>query len=41
MAAPRGDESYWRDVLNTSRMRWAKNRKDVDNGMLKLLKQQN
>jgi hypothetical protein len=40
-AAPRGDESYWRDVLKTSRMRWGKNRKDVDKGILKLLNQQN
>ncbi len=34
---PRGDESYWRDVLKASRMRWGKNRKDVDRGILKVL----
>jgi hypothetical protein len=34
-----GDESQYRDVLKTSRMRWGKNRKDVDAGILKLLKQ--
>lgn len=39
-APRRGDESYWRDVLKTSRMRWGKNRKDVDKGILKLLNQQ-
>jgi hypothetical protein len=33
-----GDESRYRDVLKTSRMRWGKNRKDVDAGILKLLK---
>jgi hypothetical protein len=33
-----GDESQYRDVLKTSRMRWGKNRKDVDAGILKLLK---
>jgi hypothetical protein len=33
-----GDESKYRDVLKTSRMRWGKNRKDVDAGILKLLK---
>ena len=38
--APRGDESYWRDVLKTSRMRWGKNRKDVDKAILNLLSQQ-
>jgi type IV secretory pathway TraG/TraD family ATPase VirD4 len=34
---PRGDESNWRDVLKNSRMRWGKNRKDVDRGIVKLL----
>ena len=38
-AEPRGDESHWRDVLKTSRMRWGKNRKDIDKGILKLLNQ--
>ena len=33
-----GDESKYRDVLKNSRMRWGKNRKDVDAGILKLLK---
>jgi hypothetical protein len=33
-----GDESTYRDVLKTSRMRWGKNRKDVDAGILKLLR---
>ena len=33
-----GNESNWRDVLKTSRMRWGKNRKDVDAGILKLLR---
>jgi hypothetical protein len=33
-----GDESRYRDVLKTSRMRWGKNRKDVDAGIVKLLK---
>lgn len=33
-----GDESKYRDVLKTSRMRWGKNRKDVDAGILKLLR---
>jgi len=33
-----GDESQYRDVLKTSRMRWGKNRKDVDAGILKLLR---
>lgn len=33
-----GDESAYRNVLKTSRMRWGKNRKDVDAGILKLLK---
>ena len=33
-----GDESSYRNVLKTSRMRWGKNRKDVDAGILKLLK---
>ena len=33
-----GDESKYRDVLKTSRMRWGKNRKDVDAGIVKLLK---
>jgi hypothetical protein len=34
-----GDESQYRDVLKTSRMRWGKNRKDVDAGIVKLLRQ--
>jgi hypothetical protein len=34
-----GDESKYRDVLKTSRMRWGKNRKDVDAGILKLLRE--
>lgn len=34
-----GDESQYRDVLKTSRMRWGKNRKDVDAGIVKLLKE--
>jgi hypothetical protein len=34
----KGDESRYRDVLKTSRMRWGKNRKDVDAGIVKLLK---
>lgn len=38
---PQGDESYWKDVLKTSRMRWGKNRKDVDAGIVKLLNQRN
>jgi hypothetical protein len=38
---PRGDESYWKDVLKTSRMRWGKNRKDVDAGIVKLLNWRN
>jgi len=33
-----GDESEYRDVLKTSRMRWGKNRKDVGAGILKLLR---
>ncbi len=33
-----GDESKYRDVLKTSRMRWGKNRKDVDAGIVKLLR---
>jgi hypothetical protein len=33
-----GDESKYRDVLKTSRMRWGKNRKEVDAGIVKLLK---
>jgi hypothetical protein len=33
-----GDESRYRDVLKTSHMRWGKNRKVVDAGILKLLK---
>jgi hypothetical protein len=33
-----GDESKYRDVLKTSRMRWGKNRKGVDVGILKLLR---
>jgi hypothetical protein len=38
---PQGDESYWKDVLKTSRMRWGKKRKDVDAGIVKLLNQRN
>ena len=34
-----GDESQYRDVLKTSRMRWGKNRKDVDAGIVKLLRE--
>lgn len=34
-----GDESKYRDVLKTSRMRWGKNRKDVDAGIVKLLRE--
>ena len=34
-----GDESQYRDVLKTSRMRWGKNRKDVDAGILRLLRE--
>lgn len=34
-----GDESKYRDVLKTSRMRWGKRRKDVDAGILKLLRE--
>jgi hypothetical protein len=34
-----GDESKYRDVLKTSRMRWGKKRKDVDAGILKLLRE--
>ena len=33
-----GDESKYRDVLKTSRMRWGKKRKDVDAGIVALLK---
>ena len=33
-----GDESRYRDVLKTSRMRWGKNRRDVDTGIVKLLR---
>jgi hypothetical protein len=33
-----GDESAYRDILKTSRMRWGKDRKDVDAGILKLLR---
>ena len=33
-----GDESQYRDVLKTSRMRWGKDRRDVDAGIVKLLK---
>ncbi len=33
-----GDESQYRNILKTSRMRWGKNRKDVDAGILKLLR---
>ena len=33
-----GDESKYRDVLKTSRMRWGKNRKHVDAGIVKLLR---
>jgi len=38
-SAKQGDESRYRDVLKTSRMRWGKKRKDVDAGILKLLKE--
>jgi hypothetical protein len=34
-----GDESKYRDVLKTSRMRWGKKRKDVDAGIVKLLRE--
>jgi TraM recognition site of TraD and TraG len=34
---PTGKESYWRDVLKTSRMRWGKLRKDVDAAILREL----
>ncbi len=34
----RGDESYWRDVLKTSRMRWGKNRKDEDERIARILR---
>jgi hypothetical protein len=34
-----GDESKYRDVLKTSRMRWGKRRKDVDAGILRLLRE--
>ena len=34
-----GDESKYRDVLKTSRMRWGKKRKDVDAGILRLLRE--
>ncbi|MGD0499078.1 MAG: TraM recognition domain-containing protein [Bryobacteraceae bacterium] len=34
-----GDESKYRDVLKTSRMRWGKKRRDVDAGILKLLRE--
>ena len=33
-----GDESKNRDVLKTSRMRWGKNRKEVDAGIVRLLR---
>ena len=33
-----GDESGYRDVLKTSRMRWGKNRKQVDAAILRLLR---
>jgi len=33
-----GDESKYRDVLKTSRMRWGRNRKDVDKGIVRLLR---
>jgi len=33
-----GDESQYRDVLKTSRMRWGKNRKELDAGIVNLLK---
>ena len=32
-----GDESKYRDVLKTSRMRWGKNRKEVDAAIVRLL----
>jgi hypothetical protein len=38
---PRGDESYRKDALKTSRMRWGKNRKDMDAGIVKLLNRRN
>jgi hypothetical protein len=34
----RGDESQYRDVLKTSRMRWGKDRRSVDAGIVKLLR---
>lgn len=34
-----GDESKYRDVLKTSRMRWGKKRRDVNAGVLKLLRE--
>jgi len=34
----RGDESHWKDVLKTSRARWGKPRKDVDAGIMRLLR---
>jgi hypothetical protein len=34
-----GDESRYRDVLKTSRMRWGKKREDVDAGILKVLRE--
>jgi hypothetical protein len=34
-----GDESKYCDVLKTSRMRWGKKRKDVDAGILKVLRE--
>jgi len=33
-----GDESKYRDVLKTSRMRWGRNRRDVDKGIVRLLR---
>jgi hypothetical protein len=34
-----GDESAYRAILKTSRMRWGKNRKEVDAGILRLLRE--
>ena len=34
---PLGNESKWRDVLKASRMRFGKNRKNMDRGIVKLL----
>ncbi len=35
----RGDESHWRDVIKTSRMRYGKNRLDIDRSILRFLSQ--